>query len=38
LAFVKEIAELHHGRVMLRNAEGGGALATLNLPCSDVAR
>jgi two-component system sensor histidine kinase CreC len=32
LAFVKEIAELHHGRVSLRNAEGGGALATLSLP------
>ncbi|MGD9835827.1 MAG: ATP-binding protein, partial [Piscinibacter sp.] len=32
LAFVKEIAELHHGRVTLRNAEGGGALATLSLP------
>ena len=32
LAFVKEIAELHHGRVTLRNADGGGALATLWLP------
>ncbi|MBX3606634.1 MAG: two-component system sensor histidine kinase CreC [Piscinibacter sp.] len=32
LPFVKEIAELHHGRVALRNAEGGGALATLSLP------
>jgi len=32
LAFVKEIAELHHGRVALRNADGGGALATLSLP------
>lgn len=32
LAFVKEIAELHHGRVTLRNAEDGGALATLSLP------
>ncbi len=32
LAFVKEIAELHHGRVTLRNAGGGGALATLSLP------
>ena len=31
-AFVKEIAELHHGRVTLRNADGGGALATLSLP------
>jgi two-component system sensor histidine kinase CreC len=38
LAFVKEIAELHHGRVTLRNAEGGGALATLNLPCVDAPR
>jgi len=35
LAFVKEIAELHRGRVTLRNAAGGGALATLSLPCSD---
>ncbi len=35
LAFVKEIAELHHGRVALRNAEGGGALATLSLPLGD---
>ncbi|HEY6513575.1 MAG TPA: two-component system sensor histidine kinase CreC [Burkholderiaceae bacterium] len=35
LAFVKEIAKLHHGRVTLRNAEGGGALATLNLPVID---
>ncbi len=32
LAFVKEIAELHHGRATLRNADGGGALATLSLP------
>jgi two-component system sensor histidine kinase CreC len=32
LAFVKEIAELHSGRVSLTNAEGGGALAVLNLP------
>lgn len=32
LSFVKEIAELHHGRVTLRNAEGGGSLATLSLP------
>jgi two-component system sensor histidine kinase CreC len=37
LAFVKEIAELHRGRVTLRNADGGGALATLNLPCADAA-
>ena len=32
LPFVKEIAELHHGRVSLKNADGGGALATLALP------
>lgn len=32
LPFVREIAELHHGRIALRNAEGGGALATLSLP------
>ena len=38
LAFVREIAELHRGRVSLRNAEGGGALATLNLPCADGTR
>jgi two-component system, OmpR family, sensor histidine kinase CreC len=36
LAFVKEIAELHQGRASLNNAEGGGALATLNLPCADA--
>jgi two-component system sensor histidine kinase CreC len=38
LAFVKEIAELHRGRVSLRNADGGGALATMNLPCADGTR
>jgi two-component system sensor histidine kinase CreC len=32
LAFVKEIAELHHGRVALANAADGGAVATLSLP------
>ena len=32
LAFVKEIAELHRGRIRLRNADGGGAVATLSLP------
>ena len=36
LAFVKQIAELHRGRVSLRNADGGGALATLSLPCTDA--
>ncbi|MEO8080432.1 MAG: two-component system sensor histidine kinase CreC [Caldimonas sp.] len=32
LAFVREIAELHRGRVMLKNAADGGAVATLSLP------
>ncbi|MGJ7494803.1 two-component system sensor histidine kinase CreC [Variovorax sp. RT4R15] len=32
LAFVKEIANLHRGRVELVNGPGGGALATLTLP------
>ncbi|GAB2904536.1 two-component system sensor histidine kinase CreC [Uliginosibacterium flavum] len=32
LAFVREIAELHHGRVSLGNAVGGGAEARLELP------
>jgi len=32
LPFVREIAELHGGRVTLRNAEGGGAVAVLSLP------
>jgi two-component system sensor histidine kinase CreC len=32
LAFVKEIAALHHGRIELTNAPRGGALATLTLP------
>jgi two-component system, OmpR family, sensor histidine kinase CreC len=36
LSFVKEIAELHHGRVSLKNADGGGALATLSLPLADL--
>jgi two-component system sensor histidine kinase CreC len=32
LAFVKEIAALHHGRATLGNAPDGGAVATLSLP------
>jgi two-component system sensor histidine kinase CreC len=32
LSFVKEIAELHRGRVTLKNRVGGGAVATLSLP------
>ncbi|MFM9879517.1 MAG: two-component system sensor histidine kinase CreC [Burkholderiaceae bacterium] len=32
LAFVKEIAGLHHGRITLANAEQGGTVATLTLP------
>jgi two-component system sensor histidine kinase CreC len=35
LPFVKEIAELHEGRVTLSNAPEGGALATLSLPLSE---
>jgi two-component system sensor histidine kinase CreC len=32
LAFVREIAALHHGRIELGNADGGGAVASLSLP------
>ena len=32
LSFVKEIAELHRGRVELRNHPHGGAVAILTLP------
>jgi len=32
LSFVKEIAELHRGRVTLKNGPDGGAVATLSLP------
>ncbi|MDQ2928977.1 MAG: two-component system sensor histidine kinase CreC [Pseudomonadota bacterium] len=32
LSFVKEIAELHRGRVTLKNGPEGGAIATLSLP------
>jgi two-component system, OmpR family, sensor histidine kinase CreC len=32
LPFVREVAALHGGRIALRNAAGGGALATLTLP------
>jgi two-component system sensor histidine kinase CreC len=32
LAFVKEIATLHRGRIALANAPRGGAIATLSLP------
>ena len=35
LSFVREIASLHHGRIELDNAPGGGALATLSLPLGD---
>ena len=35
LSFVKEIAELHHGRVTLGNAPAGGALAILSLPMAE---
>jgi two-component system, OmpR family, sensor histidine kinase CreC len=32
LPFVREVASLHGGRIALRNADGGGAMATLTLP------
>jgi two-component system sensor histidine kinase CreC len=32
LSFVKEIAELHRGRVTLKNGLDGGAVAALSLP------
>ena len=35
LSFVKEIAELHQGRVTLGNAADGGAIATLSLPLDE---
>ncbi len=39
LAFVKEIAELHRGRVSLRNAgDGVGAVAVLSLPLVRIGR
>ncbi|HJV60792.1 MAG TPA: two-component system sensor histidine kinase CreC [Albitalea sp.] len=37
LPFVKEIAELHRGRVALTNAGDGGAIATLSLPLLEAA-
>ncbi len=37
LAFVKEIAALHGGRIQLDNAAPGGAIATLSLPRSSAA-
>ena len=33
LCFVKQIAELHHGQVTLKNQEEGGVKAILVLPC-----
>ena len=36
LAFVREIAALHRGRIELANAAGGGAVATLTLPLSQT--
>ncbi|MCE9659764.1 MAG: two-component system sensor histidine kinase CreC [Burkholderiales bacterium] len=37
LSFVKEIAELHRGRVTLKNGPRGGAVATLSLPRAPTA-
>jgi two-component system sensor histidine kinase CreC len=36
LAFVKEIADLHHGQVTLTNAPDGGAIAALSLPRAET--
>jgi two-component system sensor histidine kinase CreC len=38
LSFVKEIAELHRGRVTLKNGADGGAVATLSLPLGSLSR
>ena len=38
LSFVHEIAELHEGRITLKNAAQGGAIATLSLPLSPQKR
>ncbi|NJD06328.1 MAG: two-component system sensor histidine kinase CreC [Methylococcaceae bacterium] len=35
LAFVREVALLHNGRIEVANAEGGGVLARLTLPAAD---
>jgi two-component system sensor histidine kinase CreC len=32
LSFVRQVAALHHGRIVLENGEKGGAVATLSLP------
>ena len=37
LSFVKVVADKHHGRVEAKNAEQGGALFTLSLPCEEKA-
>ena len=37
LSFVKEIAELHRGRVTLKNSIDGGAVATISLPLGAAA-
>jgi CHASE2 domain-containing sensor protein/signal transduction histidine kinase len=35
LSFVKVVAEKHHGSVAAHNAENGGAVFTLDLPCEE---
>ncbi|MCU7919865.1 MAG: CHASE2 domain-containing protein [Candidatus Thiodiazotropha sp. (ex Epidulcina cf. delphinae)] len=37
LSFVKVVAEKHHGSVVAKNAQGGGAVFTLCLPCEEKA-
>ncbi len=34
LPFVAQVADLHRGRILLANREGGGAIATLTIPLS----
>lgn len=36
LAFVREVAELHGGEVIARNAEGGGAVVGLRIPVHEA--
>ncbi|MCU7906980.1 MAG: CHASE2 domain-containing protein [Candidatus Thiodiazotropha sp. (ex Epidulcina cf. delphinae)] len=37
LSFVKVVAEKHHGSVVAKNAESGGAVFSLSLPCEEKA-
>ena len=37
LAFVREVAEVHGGKVAFRDVEGGGALVCLSIPFGEKA-